>query len=107
MKILVFIRNDLIYGTVYNAGEIAGFDDRVADNLISKGYAKLHGDGKKREVGAKIPGAEDFWTDPKLAEHVAGLKREGKWAPTPPVVVMDSEVQRAARERARNEMNQI
>lgn len=107
MKIVVFTRNDLINGVVYNAGEIVGWDDRVADRLIAKGFAKLYGDGKQREVGGKIPGAEDFWTDPKLADHIAQLKKEGKWSPKPPLVLMDSEVQRAARDRMRDEMNQL
>jgi hypothetical protein len=62
---------------------------------------------KQKEAGGKIPGAKDWWDEPQLAEHVAELKRAGKWAPAPPPVVMDFEVQRAARERARVEANQI
>jgi hypothetical protein len=108
MKIVVFLKNDFIGSIAYNAGEICGWPDHIADRLIAKDFAKLYGgDGKPKVIDGKIPGAEDFWTDPKLAEHVAQLKKEGKWTPAPPVVVMDPEVQRAARERARAEQNQI
>jgi hypothetical protein len=107
MKIVVFIRNDLINGTAYSAGEIAGWPDHVADKLIAKGFAKLHGDGKQKDIDGKIPGAKDWWDQQQLAEHVAELKRAGKWSPAPPIIVIDPEVQRAARERARVEANQV
>jgi hypothetical protein len=51
MKIVEFIRNDLINGVVYNVGEVAGWSDEIADRLIARGYAKLHGDGKPKAVG--------------------------------------------------------
>ncbi len=42
MKVVKFIRNH----TPYNAGEIAGFDDRTADELIraaaAEAYAQAH-----------------------------------------------------------------
>jgi hypothetical protein len=108
LKTIVFTKNDFIGNVAYSAGEICGWPDHIADRLIAKGFAKLHGgDGKVKEVGGRIPGAKDHWTNVELEEHVAALKRDGKWTPAPPIVVLDPEVQRAARERARDEMNQI
>jgi hypothetical protein len=107
MKIVVFLKNDFIGGIAYNAGEICGWPDHIADRLIAKDFAKLYGDGKPKVIFGKIPGAEDFWTEPKLAEHVAQLKKEGKWTPPPPIAIRDAEVEREARERARQEFNQL
>lgn len=108
MKIVIFTKNDFISGIAYNAGEIAGWPDHVADRLIAKGFATLHGgDGKVQKIDGKIPGAKDWWDNAQLAEHLAALKREGKWAPPAAPVVMDFEVARAARERAAREQNQI
>jgi hypothetical protein len=107
MKIVVFTKNDFIAGIAYNAGEICGWPDHIADRLIARGYARLSGDGKPKVVDGKIPGAEDFWPETKLAEHVDKLKKEGRWAPPPPIVVLDHAVQREARDRMRDELNQI
>lgn len=105
MKVVVYTRTDMINGVAYSPGEICGWPDHVADRLVAKGFAKLYGDGKVQKIDGKIPGAADFWTNTQLAEHVDKLKKEGKWTPPPPVVVKDLEVERAARERARQEMN--
>jgi hypothetical protein len=79
LKIVQFVKNDLIKSVVYCEGEIAGFDDWVADNLVRKGFAVLYGDGKVRPAGGKIPGAKDWLDDPGLADHVAKLKKDGAW----------------------------
>jgi hypothetical protein len=111
MKVLIFLRNDFIGGVAYNAGEICGWPDHVAAKLCQDrpggAYAKLYGNGEVQKIDGKIPGAEDWWSRKRLDEHVAQLKKEGKWAPPPPIVVKDLEVERAARERARDELNQI
>jgi hypothetical protein len=107
MKIVVFTRTDFINGVAFSPGEICGWPDHVADRLVAKGFATLYGDGKPKVVDGKIPLAKDWWDNAQLAEHVDKLKREGKFSPPPPVVVIDPEVQRAARERARVELNQI
>lgn len=105
MKVVIFTKNDFIAGVSYGAGEICGWRDEVADRLIQRGYAKLYGDGKPREVGGRIPNAKDWLDNQGLSDHVAALRKDGKWTPAPPVVVIDLEVQREARERARQEMN--
>lgn len=67
-KIVEFLKNDLIGSIVFNVGEVAGFDDKTADTLITKGFAKLKGDGKSVKVGEKLPpGPGDFGypTEPK------------------------------------------
>ena len=56
----------------------------VADRLFAKGFAVLHGDGKPKQAGGKIPGARttlDYWdrVDMDLEAHVADLKKNGKW----------------------------
>jgi hypothetical protein len=111
MKVLILLRNDFIGGVAFNAGEICGWPDHVADKLLldrpGGAYARLYSDGKPREVGGGIPGAKDYWDNVQLAEHKAELEKNGKWKPAPPVVVLDPDARRAARERARNEMNQI
>jgi hypothetical protein len=56
-KIVRFTKNDLIGGIVYNTGDIAGFEARIADNLIKREYAVLHGNGHPVEVGKKLPPA--------------------------------------------------
>lgn len=107
MKIVVYLKPDLIAGVVYNAGEICGWPDHIADKLIEKDFAKLWQDGKVKEAGGKVPGSKDFWTTQEHAEHLAALKKEGKWTPAPAPVLMDPEVARAFRDRARAEQNQI
>jgi hypothetical protein len=54
-KIVKFTKNDLILGVCYSAGEIAGFEDRIADNLIKREFAELHGDGRPVKVGGRLP----------------------------------------------------
>ena len=54
-KVVRFVKNDLIGGIVFNVNDVAGFEDRVADNLIKREYAVLHGDGHPKEVGKKLP----------------------------------------------------
>jgi hypothetical protein len=51
MRIVRFIKNDL----PYLQGEIAGFPDHIASKLIEKGFVVLHGDGKPKQVGQKVP----------------------------------------------------
>jgi hypothetical protein len=77
MKIVEFIKPDLLHNTVYNIGEIAGFDDWIADNLIKRGYAKLHGDGKPKAVGHRVPDGMDsgYWAGAAVADHIAALKQ--------------------------------
>jgi hypothetical protein len=77
MKIVEFVKNDLINSVVFNVGEIAGFDDWIADNLIKMGYARLHGDGKPKAVGHRIPDGMDsgFWAGSAVADHIAALKQ--------------------------------
>lgn len=66
MKIVKFVKPDLIGGIVYSPGEVAGFEARIADNLIKREYAVLHGDGRPAEVGRKLPLASgDFGYEPK------------------------------------------
>lgn len=67
MKVVKFVKNDLIGGVVFNVGEIAGFEDRIADNLIKREYAVLHGDGHPKKVGGPLPLAPgDFgYIEPK------------------------------------------
>jgi hypothetical protein len=79
MKVVEFIKNDMIHSVAYGAGEIAGFEDWVADNLIKRGYAVLYGDGKVQPAGGKIPGAKDWLDEPGLADHIAKLKKDGLW----------------------------
>jgi hypothetical protein len=76
MKIVEFIRNDLIGNCVYCVGEVAGWPDEVADRLIARGFAKLHGDGKPKVVGRKIPDdiGSGYWAGAAVAEHIAQLK---------------------------------
>jgi hypothetical protein len=77
MRIVEFIKNDLTGNCVYNVGEIAGFEDWVVDNLIKKGYAKLHGDGKPKAVGHRVPDGMDsgYWAGAAAADHIAALKQ--------------------------------
>jgi hypothetical protein len=51
MRVVRFIRNDL----PFLSGEVAGFRDDVAEKLIAKGFAVLHGDGKPKQTGARVP----------------------------------------------------
>jgi hypothetical protein len=61
VKVVKFIRNDLIHGSiVYAEGEIAGFDDLIADRLIQRGFAVLHLDGRPRPVGGPIPDVNGY-----------------------------------------------
>jgi hypothetical protein len=65
MKVVRFVKNDLIGGIVYVVNDIAGFEDRVADNLIKREYAVLEGDGRPRPVGGRLPpGPGDFGYEP-------------------------------------------
>jgi hypothetical protein len=77
MKVVKFVKNDLLGNCVYNIDEIAGFEDWIADNLIKKGYAVLHGDGKPKVVGHRIPDGMDsgYWAGSAVAEHIASLKQ--------------------------------
>jgi hypothetical protein len=77
MKIVEFIKNDLIDDCVYNKGEIAGWPDDIADRLIARGFAKLHGDGKPKQVGHRVPDVMDsgYWAGSAVAEHIAALKQ--------------------------------
>jgi hypothetical protein len=77
MKIVQFIRNDSLYGVCYNVGEIAGFEDGIAAALIAKGFAVLHGDGKPKKVGERIPDSIESgnWAGAALASHIAALKQ--------------------------------
>jgi hypothetical protein len=70
MKIVRFIKPDLINGICYSPDEIAGWEDWIADNLIKRGYAVLHGDAKPKVVGRRIP---DEPTD--LEKQIAELKK--------------------------------
>jgi hypothetical protein len=77
MKVVVFTKNDLIGGVVYNIREVAGWPDEIADRLIHRGFAKLHGDGKPREVGHRVPDGmgSGYWAGAPVAEHIAALKQ--------------------------------
>jgi hypothetical protein len=77
MKIVEFIKNDLIGQCVYCVGEIAGWPDDIADRLIARGFAKLHGDGKPKIVGHRIPDdlGSGYWAGAAIAEHIAALKQ--------------------------------
>jgi hypothetical protein len=77
MKIVEFIRNDLIGQCVYNIGEVAGWPDDIADRLIARGFAKLVGDGKPKVVGRRVPDSMDsgYWAGSAVAEHIAALKQ--------------------------------
>ncbi len=50
----------------YNAREIAGFDDKIANRLIESGLARLHSDGRPASIGLRIPEA------PKSASSFPG-----------------------------------
>jgi hypothetical protein len=78
MKIVEYIQNDMTGGQcVYTVGEIAGWPDEIADRLITRGYAKLHGDGKPKSVGHRVPDGMDsgYWAGAAVAEHIAALKQ--------------------------------
>jgi len=77
MKIVEFTKNDLIGQCAYNVGEVAGFEDWIADNLIKRGFAKLVGDGKPKVVGRKIPDdiGSGYWAGAAVAEHINALKQ--------------------------------
>jgi hypothetical protein len=77
MKVVEFTKNDLIGNCVYSVGEIAGFEDWIADNLIKRGYAVLHGDGRPKAVGHRVPDGMDsgYWAGAAVAEHIAALKQ--------------------------------
>jgi hypothetical protein len=63
MRIVRFLKNDL----PYLQGEIAGFPDHIASKLIEKGFAVLHGDGKPKQTGTRIPdpfGYSSGFSDP-------------------------------------------
>lgn len=54
-KIVKFTKNDLIGGVVFNVGDVAGFDEAVAEKLIKREFAVLEGDGRPKKVGEKLP----------------------------------------------------
>jgi hypothetical protein len=111
MKVVVFLKNDLINGQAFNAGDVGGFPDHVVTRLLNHPagpFVKLYNSGKVQEElrNTKIPGAMDWWSPQQLAEHVEGLEKSGKWKPPPAPVVRDPEIAKAAREKAFNELNQ-
>jgi hypothetical protein len=77
VKIVRFIKNDLINGVVFNVGEVAGWEDWIADNLIKRGFAELVGDGKPKQVGHRVPDGMDsgYWAGAAVAEHIASLRQ--------------------------------
>ena len=77
MKIVEFIKPDLIGNCVYCVGDVAGWPDEIADRLITRGYAKLHGDGKPKAVGHRIPDdlGSGYWAGAAVADHIAALKQ--------------------------------
>jgi hypothetical protein len=77
MKIVEFIKNDLIGNCVYCVGEIGGWPDDIADRLIQRGYARLYGGGKPKAVGHRVPDGMDsgYWAGSVVAEHIAALKQ--------------------------------
>jgi hypothetical protein len=77
MKIVEFTKNDLIGNCVYQVGEIAGWPDDIADRLIARGFAKLHGDGKPKATGHRIPDdiGSGYWAGAAVADHIAALKQ--------------------------------
>jgi hypothetical protein len=44
---------------------------------IARGFAKLHGDGKPKAVGHRIPDdiGSGYWAGAAVAEHIAALKQ--------------------------------
>jgi hypothetical protein len=59
-KVVEFLRVDTILNCAYGPGDVAGFPDEIADRLMNPNrpggaYAKLHGDGKPKPFGRKIP----------------------------------------------------
>jgi hypothetical protein len=77
MKIIEYIKNDMTGGFVaYSIGEIVGWPDDIADRLIQRGFAKLHGDGRPKDVGHRIPDGADsgYWAGAAVAERIAALK---------------------------------
>lgn len=61
MKAIKFLTACTV-GSLYNKGEVAGFEDAVADDLIKQGVAEAHkaGKGGKGDKGAPVsePAAE-------------------------------------------------
>jgi hypothetical protein len=76
-KIVRFTKNDLIMGICYGIDEIAGFEDRIADNLIKKEYAVLYGDGRPRPVGHRIPDdiGSGYWAGEEVAKKLTEMKQ--------------------------------
>jgi hypothetical protein len=74
-KIVEMIRNDIVRGCQFNKGEICGFDDFVADNLIRQGFAQMHGDGKPKKVSQEIPDeiGSGYFAGPQIAEKIKAL----------------------------------
>jgi hypothetical protein len=71
-KIVRFIKNDLLNSVVYSEGEVAGFDDWIADNLIKREFAVLVGDGRPKQVGRKVPDLNGYvsgWGTDQLAKQ--------------------------------------
>ena len=86
-KVVVkFLKPDFLLGIAYCPGEVAGFDAWIGERLIAKGYAVLHGDGKPKLAGGRIPGARGYGPEDwdrgdmdQVEAHVAELKKTGKW----------------------------
>jgi hypothetical protein len=54
------------------AGDVAGFPPEIADKLIERKFAVLHGDGKPKPVGHKIPDINGYvsgWGSDQLAKQ--------------------------------------
>lgn len=49
MKVVEFLRSN----SPYNAGDVAGFEDHVADGLVRGGYAKYH--SQRSEINERKP----------------------------------------------------
>jgi hypothetical protein len=60
VKVVEFLRNDIINSCVYAVGDVAGFPDEIVDKLLNPNrpggaYAKLHNGGKPVQAGHRIP----------------------------------------------------
>jgi hypothetical protein len=77
IKIIELTRGTMIGLIRYNPGEICGFEPRIADILIKENFAVLHGDGKPRKVGERIPDeiGSGNWAGAAVASHIAALKQ--------------------------------
>ena len=80
--VVKFLKPDFLLGIAFSPGEIAGFESWIAMRLIEKKYAVLHGDGKPKQAGGKIPGARGYGPEDwdrgdmdQVEAHVAELKK--------------------------------